>query len=757
MVVTDYLRIRDYQRVVYRRRWIIIATMIAGLVSGVLSNWLATTVFEARATLQIDAGPNVLALDRPLMNERDSEREFFPTQLGILASRDLARMAQEELKLSDSGLPSRLGATPIPTVDEILKQRTIEAVKDTRLVNIGFRATDPVLAARLANALARAYMKRNLEFRSRATAEASDWLSQQVQEQRTVVDASEAALQRYREEQRADALFTSPLGADRQNIVVQKLAELQAAVSKARTETIEREAQYKLLSAIQADRAPLDTLPAIASNVFIQGLKGELSASQRQLEQASKELGERHPDIIKLQGAVQNAERKLQTEISNVVQAIRNDFEAAQSRERALAVALERQKVEVQDQNGKAVEYAALERQARGNREVLDKLLQRAKQASLEGELRSTNIAIVDSAEIPTLPILPRKARTVILALGGSGALALALVFLLEILDTRLTSPEDVKRHLRIPVLGMAPQVRSQHGLVSVLLSDGAPPQFAELVHGVRTNLVMAFELATARTLLVTSSEPGEGKTVTAANLAVSLAQLNERVLLIDADLRAPRLHELFGQERQPGLTEVLAGNDELSGLTTSGALRKTRVPRLWLMPSGSASRNPADLLGSARFNRLIDVLRSRFHWVVLDSPPVLAVTDACLIAHVASGVLFVVGCGQTSREVACAAVERLDAAGGKLVGALLNRAVFDQPGESYLPYYNRGYQAYNLQQEGSSSQLNVPDGPSKGDSVGAGVKPTLEAIAGLLDRHAGIVEGVRRDVERVRRTMRWP
>ncbi len=310
------------------------------------------------------------------------------------------------------------------------------------------------------------------------TGEASDWLSQQVQEQRKVVEASEMALQRYREEHGADALFTDRLGAEQQNIVVQKLGELQAAVSKARAETIEKEAQYKQLSAIQADRDPLDTLPAIASNGFIQGLKGEVTALQRQLVQASKELGERHPEMIKLQGAVQSAERKLQTEISNVVRAIRNDFEAAQSRERALVVALERQKVEVQALNGKAVEYNALEREATSNREALDKLLQRSREASLARELQSTSVGIVDSAEIPAWPTLPRKERTLMLALVGSGALALALVFLLETLNTGMTSPQDVERHLGIQVLGVMPLVKPQNGHASLLLSEVTSPQF---------------------------------------------------------------------------------------------------------------------------------------------------------------------------------------------------------------------------------------------------------------------------------------
>jgi capsular exopolysaccharide synthesis family protein len=661
---------------------------------------------------------NVLGVDRPLLplDQRDWMKEFLPTQLGILQSRDLARMAHDDLKAPDggsapSGAVNASAASPtpavaeayVPTVGEIVAGRTVSLVKDSRLINIGFGSPDPVLAAAVANALARAYVQQNLEFRSKMSGDASDWLAKQVAQQRKVVEHSETALQRYRSQHGADALFTDKLGVEQQNIVVQKLAALQAAVTKARTDTIEKEALYRQLSATQAAQEPLDTLPTIASNLYIQGLKGELTTLQRQLVQASKELGDRHPEFIKLQGAVQNAEQKLQTEVSNVVGTIRNDFEATQSRERELTAALERQKSEVQALNGKAVDYTSLEREASSNREVLDKLLQRSSEATLARQLQTTNVRIVDLAGVPVAPVLPRTERIVAISLVASGTLALALVFVLEGFNTRVTSPEDVRRHLRIPVLGVVPEVKPQNGHLFLLLGGGAPARFAELFHGLRTNLLASPELATGRTLLVTSAEPAEGKTVSAANLAVSLAGLRQRVLLIDADLRRPRLHEVFGKELQPGLADVLRGT------TTTCDFRKTRVPGLWLMPAGSPSQNPADLLGSEGFSKLIVYLREHFDWIVLDSPPVLAVTDPCLIARVASGVLLVVDCGHTAREVASAAVERLDAVGATLVGAMLNRVVLDRRSDSYLPYYHTEYKTYYPQQQDSFRPPEVP------------------------------------------------
>jgi capsular exopolysaccharide synthesis family protein len=279
--------------------------------------------------------------------------------------------------------------------------------------------------------------------------------------------------------------------------------------------------------------------------------------------------------------------------------------------------------------------------------------------------------------------------RTVMLGLVGSSVLSLVLVFVIEAFNTRVLSPDDVKRYLRIQVLGVVPEVSGRNGNASPLLGSGAPVQFAELFQSLRTSLVTSPELAEGRTLLVTSSEPGEGKTVTAANVAVSLAGLKQRVLLIDGDLRKPRLHEMFGEQQQPGLADVLQGH------TTTGDFRKTKVPGLWLMPAGRATQNPANLLGSENFGKLIGYFRKHFDWIVLDSPPVLAVTDPCLIARATAGVLLVVDSGHTAREVASAAVERLDAVGATVIGAMLNRVALKARAVSYLPYYHQDYETY--------------------------------------------------------------
>src|SRR5688572_15837357 len=721
--LTDYLPLRDYARILYRRKWLILVIVGVAVSIAVAINRTATPVYQARATLQIDVGANILGFDRPLLplDQRDWMREL-PTQLAILQSRELARLAREQLQRSPAasvpsgGIPAAAVAgsaasppqsardRPVPSVQQIVAGRSVSAVKDTRLVNVAFRSTDPALTAGVANALAQAYVQQNLRLRSQTGGEASESLAKLVEEQKKRVAESESTLQRFREQHRADALFTDNLGVEQQNIVVQQLGQLQAEVTKAQTDSIAKEALYRQVVAAKGEQGALETIPAIASNAHIQGLKSELATSQRALGQASKELGDLNPDLIKLREGVQNTERRLRTEIFNLARGIQNDFEAAQAREGAVVRALNRQQAQVRALNSKAAEYSALERETTTNREVLDKLQQREREASLAGALESGNVRVVEWAEVPTSPALPRKRRNLTVAVVSGGTFALALVFGLQLFNTRVTSTDDVKRHLQIPVMGIVPRVTAREGQ-GLFLADGAPAQFHELIQGIRTNLLMTPDLATGRVLLVTSAEPGEGKSMASANLAVSFARLKQRVLLIDADMRKPRLHEMLEVTQEPGLSDVLVGK------VTTPVFRKTKVPGLWLMPTGTVARNPADLLGSQRLNEVVQSVRPYFDWIVLDSPPVLAVTDPCLIAQAASGVLLVVDCARTNREVASAALERLDAVNANVVGVMLNRAILEHDDDSYLPYYHREYPSYSSQQDETFSPPELPAG----------------------------------------------
>ena len=559
-------------------------------------------------------------------------------------------------------------------------------MRNSRLADVSFRSESPGLAAKVANAVAQAYIDMNLDFRFKSTKEASVWLEQQLAEQRKNVEGAEARLQQYRENN--DALSLE----DRQNIVVQKLTDLNAAVTRAKTERLQKEAMYRQLLEVQNNPSEIDTFPAILSNQFIQQQKSELAGLQRKQAQLSEKFGDKHPEMIEVQSAIQTSQLKLQGEIGKVVQSVRTEYQAALAQEQSMTAALESQKNEALAMNRKAIDYGVIARDVGSNTQIYQTLLQRAKETGVSGELRTSNVRIVDQAKTPVDPVSPRRLLNVLLGLFGGGLLGIGLAFFFEYLDNRVKTPEEVEAHLGIPSLGLIPALPAKHQIANPLINNGVPSNFGEAFRGVRTNILFSASEPGSRSIVVTSTGPGEGKTMIASNLAVGMAQAGQRVLLMDADMRRPRAHEVFALDCDPGLSNLLVGM-----VKPSEVIQRAEVENLWIMPAGKTPPNPAELLGSRRFDELLTSLKTQFDLVVIDTPPVMAVTDAAVAAHRANGVLFVVAADVTSRSAAQAALDVLEQAHARFVGAVLNRVDLERESYYYSRYYRKEYSAYHV------------------------------------------------------------
>ncbi len=313
--------------------------------------------------------------------------------------------------------------------------------------------------------------------------------------------------------------------------------------------------------------------------------------------------------------------------------------------------------------------------------------MQRTKETGISGELKTSNIRVVDAAEVPGAPVLPQRQHDLMLAAISGSILALGLVFLFEYLDNRIKSPQELRSHLGLPFLGMLPAIDSAG---PTLLHNGVPPAFAEAIRAVRTNVLFSSADEGVRMIVVTSAGPGEGKSMFSSNLSVSLAQAGQRVLHIDADMRRPRVHEIFELPQEPGLSNLLVGDCK-----PSEAVKVTSVQNLCVLPAGMIPPNPAELIGSKRCSEYFATLSEHFDWVIIDSPPVLAVADASILANQATGVLFVVGADQTSRQTAKAAVDQLHAVQAHVIGAVLNRADVERNPYYYSTYYRKEYAKY--------------------------------------------------------------
>jgi succinoglycan biosynthesis transport protein ExoP len=710
----DRRHLVDYFRIIYKRRVVVLATFAIVLGATALYTFTATPLFDARVQLLIEnEEANVVNFEQVVEENRQTV-DYYQTQYRILQSRVLARRTLDAEKLWDhpliapteSGFAGRLwnsvksfarrsAPPPAPSgaaetamesrvIDGYLSHLRVTPVRNSRLVDVFFSTPDPQFSARVANAHARAYIEQNLEFKFLASKEAADWLADRMGEQRKQVEASEQALQRYREQTGAMAL------EDRQNIVVQRLADLNAAVTKARTERIEKEAVYNQIREIQADRSAIDTFPAILNNGFIQQLKVELNQLHRQRGEMSEKLGARHPDMVKVESAIETTETRIAAEVQKVIRALHNDYQAAYTNERTLAAALDQQRAEAQELNRASIQYGALQRDAQSNRELFQGLMQRTRETGISTDLKTNNIRVVDLAEPPRRQTSPARLSNMLLGLFGGLFMALGIAFFLEYVDGRIKSPQEITEALGLPCLGMIPAVSPVQGKHDPLLTGAAPHMFVEAAKAVRTNLLFSSADESSKTVVVTSTGPGEGKTVVAANLAIALAQAGQRVLVMDCDMRRPRLHELIPNKLEPGLSNIMVGDAK-----AADAVRKTTTQNLWVLPAGKHPPNPAELLGSRRFRDFVKGLKDHFDWIILDSPPVMAVTDAAVIAHLANGVVFVVGAEMTQRAAARRALDQLEAAKAHFFGVVLNRVDLDRHPYYYSSYYKKEYTRY--------------------------------------------------------------
>jgi len=707
-------RLRDgsgYLRILYRRRWLAGGVFILVFVYLATSSLRKTPLYEATTQVLVEQEASPASW---------YDADFYDAQSRALRSRALAWRTLESVGLAnapaDTSRPAAavqrrdsswlgtlatwLGAPKaiLPSagdetvwqsarIDWFLSGLTVSPVRNSRLVSVRYVTADPVFAARATHALVEAYISQGLSFRAVATEKAHAVLAAQLAEQRQKLEISERALQDYSAKHDAIAP-TDPAN----NTGVRKLADVGAELTRARSGRLATEQIFQTLSALRHDPAALASFPAVQANAAIGSLTREIADLRSQDAGLAADFGEHYQKRKDIAAQLVAKHAELQSHIDRVVESIGADYEAAKAREATLAAQLEAQKTESLAQDNGAMAYVALDRDVVGNRQLYADLLARASMTGVTGEYRRTNAQIIERAEIPRVPILPNHERDVLVALLTGLLLALGLAFGLDFVDSRIKTPDDIKNHLGVPFLGLIPAVRTRDVKgSSPLLDRGVPPAFSEAVRGIRTSVMFSTATEGARTIMVTSTVPGEGKTVVAANLGDALAQAEQRTLIIDGDLRRPRVHDVFGCTQEPGLSNVLVGAAELKA-----AIRQTGNPMLSVLPAGLIPPNPAELLSSDRYRRLLEALGQEYDWIVVDAPPVMAVTDAAVIANGVGGVLFVVGSEMTPRRNAQVALEQLVAARGRLIGAVLNRVQLERHAYFYAPYHRKDYaQAY--------------------------------------------------------------
>jgi capsular exopolysaccharide synthesis family protein len=635
--------------------------------------------------------------------------DYIETQSKILQSETLALQTIKSLDLSrysefggrsdilslehGSALQKRPGI-----LGAFLGSLSVKRVPNTRLLEVTFEAQDPQLAAQVVNTHLQNFIEQNFRSRYEATTQASNWLSSELEELRIKMEKSEDARIAY---ERENQIWTID---EKQNITTQKLADLSKDLTEAQSDLLQRQAAYQL-----AHSDNIDSVPLVRDSPVIQDLLKRQSELDEQYTDAVSQFGPNYPRVQRLQAQKKDIESSLEREKHNVVSRIDGEYKTARDRVALMQDALDKQKAEDNSMSEKLVQYNILKHDAESNKQLYDGLLQKLKEAGITAGLRSSNIRVVDPAMIPTGPSRPQKARNILLALlvglvGGVG-----LAFFREYLDNTIKSPDDVEMLSGLPSLAVVPQIANMNGFGRLAAAAETPgtngssethvelhthrqpkSQISEAFRALRTSLLLSQADHPPQVILVTSALPREGKTTATVNLAVTLAQLGDRTLLIDSDLRKPGVRNALNLNvsKDVGLSSYLAGVATLEEATVA----HPTIPNLVAMPTGPVPPNPADLLSSHRMREAISWLRQHYKFIVIDSPPIMAATDAVILSALADGVLLVVRSGGTPKEAFLRTRDLLMAVKCHLLGVVLNAV--DSSAPDY--YYSYRYYPYN-------------------------------------------------------------
>jgi len=731
---------RFYQ--ILRRQFAILAVIVFASVSvtGIAVLLLFTPSYTANGTLLIERQPpQVLDIKAPLAETQetvlDVDHDYYKTQYEILESRTLAARVLKKLGIqSENALdgeakgfavtqelqrlwsmvsPSGVGAhnsrhvteegEDPELIDAYLKRLEIVAQLGTRLVRIGFSSTDPALAARIVNAHIDAYTEQEVKFHSQAANDAWHFLEQKAADLRGRVEKSEEALNQYRRE-RGIVTFSM---RDKGQIVMDRISGASKAVIEAKSKRIALEEKVRLNGESNYEDAP-----AVIENPLIQQLKLRLAAVSERYANMASRYKPGFPLLVQVRTELEETRRSLNQEARSVFQSLRENYKAAAATEADLQKDVEEEKRSALELNDASLQDAVLARDVDANRELYKSVLDRLKQMQISAELRTSNVSVVDWAQPPLRPARPRKFRSLLLSGLLSALFAMSLILLLEHFDDTLNTPEEVEHYLGVPNLGRVPDFLGLKKQTPLLSSNdlerdsaaiaGKPDGWAhriavthhpfsaasEAYRIICTGILLSRAEKPPKTILITSATQAEGKTTTAINLAVALAQMGDNVVLTDADLRHPRCDRVLRINSSIGLTTVLTGQGQLAAAVTP-----TAYAGLSFFAAGPKPPNPGELLRSRKMHNVLEELSSRFDFVILDSAPVLPVADAAILSASVDGLLLVVG-PQTPKQQVRAACARLRHVGAKVLGVVLNQV--DPQGAEYSEY-NRYYSDNDL------------------------------------------------------------
>jgi succinoglycan biosynthesis transport protein ExoP len=706
----EYVDPRRAWSIISRNTWAVLGLAGAASLFAALVVFAMTPIYEASVTILIESQQaNVVSIEEVYELDTRSQ-QYYATQFEILNSRPLVEDVVETLELTSypefapndqstrheldwrawisfvlPGQSERLESDPLQEVIESYYDKlTIEPIRNTQLVNLRFESEEPALAARVANSHAEAYIQSVLGAQAGVTDSAATWMLERLEGLQDNLLESEQRLQEFREqEQLIDVEGLKSLPAREINELTSRLVEVRGELSQAR---------IAYTQVYQGRDTPLEDLggiPAILDDRVVQELQQAEAQAQGKVAEISKRYGPAHPQMVAVQSELSKATENLRNQHRSVAEAIRNTYEAARAEEAELVKALDRAKQQYQQIGRKESGLLALEREADTNRNLYDLFYNRISETTATGGLESAPARIISPAVVPAKPSKPMKLLVISLVFAISLMIGVTAAFLVEALNNTVRSAADVEEKLRLPLLGMLPQLkakRKNHGSLGNVFFDKAEPAFNEAIRTVRTGISLDNLEHPHKVIVITSSISGEGKSTVAMNFAHAFAK-SENVLLLEADMRRPSIGRALNLRRvRPGLSELLAEKAELSECVYRGGKDQMNV-----LLSGSIPPDPSQLLSSRRLVNALLVLRRHYDRIIVDTPPLLPVSDGLVLSAHADTVIFVAKSDATSIHQINQALDLLLRVNARVTGIVVNQ-LDTRKAAKYSDYGYGGY-----------------------------------------------------------------
>ncbi len=711
----EEVHLRDYLDVIFRRRWLIVSFLMLTFISTLILTLASPKIYKASSSIEVSPQDQNVTKFEEVVATEVRVQEFYQTQVDLLQNNELARRVIETLELAENpvvietvegsgnpGLMSRI-KTWLKTIissekenehsaeisaEAIKQQHLVKFIEDnlevspkrnSMLIGVSFASPDRKLSKNVVNAFVEEFVRWNMDKKLGASQLARDFLMKQIDRSKIDLEKAEEDLNRFGKQAGIVSLDA------KMNSTYRQLEELNSALAEAETDVIGKEAVYK-----QASLDGLSHLPQVMVNEGIAALKAEYARLQSEYEDLAVTFHDEYPAVKALKTKMNSIGNRIKIEEQRVFLAIENEYRAAFEKVKTMRARLEMQKKMAIDLNERATQYKIMAREVETNKGIYQSLLERTKEIESMVGVSSSNIHIVNKAMLPIKPFKPKVKLNLLLALvvgllGGVG-----IAFFLEYYTDTITNPDEISDRFRIPILGVAPLSKTDGYPVEQTFINAPQSPLSEAIRSTKMSIQLAGTADQAKSFLLTSIKPSEGKTTMAANLALAFAGTGEKVILIDADMRKPKLHKFFQDQDDsfsPGLSRFL------SGVSSKGLVFKNGICNLCFIPAGPSPPNPVELLASDRFSLLIETLTRRFDRVIVDGPPYLGFADSLVISRHVGGVVLVSSMGETTRDAIRHFKKSILNSQGKILGCVINKVDASRR-FGYQPYYR--YYSYH-------------------------------------------------------------